>query len=148
MKEITRGASTKVRVQVRYGETDKMGVVYHGNYLRFFEVARVEILRGVGYPHKKLEESGLLFVVSETGAKYLATAGYDDVIEIHGWISDLGKASVRFEYEGRLAPEGRVLVTGYTVLACVDRDGKVCRLPDDIASKLRQPVEIPPSSHL
>lgn len=143
-----KGASTRVRVQVRYGETDKMGVVYHGNYLRFFEVARVEILRGVGYPHRKLEESGLFFVVSEIGAKYVSSAGYDDTIEIHGWIADLGKASVRFEYEGKLAPEGKLLVTGHTVLACVDRNGKLCRLPPDIARKLSQAGEVPGSGHL
>lgn len=143
-----KGASTRVRVQVRYGETDKMGVVYHGNYLRFFEVARVEILRGVGFPHRKLEEDGVLFVVSETGAKYLSNARYDDVIEIHGWISDVGKASVRFDYEGLLIPEARRLVTGYTVLACVDGQGRIKRLPAEISRKLAQPVEIPPTRHL
>jgi acyl-CoA thioester hydrolase len=143
-----KGASTRVHVQVRYGETDKMGVVYHGNYFRFFEVARVEILRGVGFPHRKLEEDGILFVVSETGAKYVGTAGYDDVIEIYGWIADLGKASVRFEYEARHRPEGRLLATGYTVLACVDRKGKVQRLPEEISRKLAQPIEVRPTRHL
>ncbi len=143
-----RGASTRVRVQVRYGETDRQGVVYHGNYFRFFEVARVEILRGVGTPHRKMEEDGVIFVVSETGAKYVAGARYDDVIEILGWIADLGKASVRFEYEARLVPDGKLLATGFTVLACVDGQNRIQKLPDDIVQKLSQPVEIPLTRHL
>jgi acyl-CoA thioester hydrolase len=119
-----------------------MGVVYHANYLRYFEIARVELLRGAGFPHRDLEERGVLFVVSETGIKYVGSARYDDVIEIRAWIADVGKASVRFEYEARLLPD-RVLAAGFTVLACVGPSGKVMRLPAEMAEKLSEPVDLP-----
>jgi acyl-CoA thioester hydrolase len=135
-----RGASARVRIRVRYGETDKMGVVYHGAYLPYFEVARVELLRAAGLPHRRLEEQGTIFVVAETGVKYLGRARYDDEIEILAWVAGLGQASVRFEYEARLAGQPPLLATGFTVLACVDGRGAIRKLPREVAAELGRPA--------
>ena len=69
-------------IRVRYVDTDKMGVVYHGVYLSYFEVARTEMLRAAGIPYSRLEETGILMPVLEASARYLQPARYDDVLDL------------------------------------------------------------------
>ena len=120
------------RVRVRYGETDQMGVVYHANYLRYFECARVEWLRARSLPYAELEARGYLLPVIEAHARYRASARYDDLLEISAWPSLVRAASARFEYVVRRREpslEYTHLVDGHTVHACVGRDGRPVRLP-------------------
>ncbi|MEQ8766753.1 MAG: thioesterase family protein [Planctomycetota bacterium] len=121
----------ETQVRVRYEETDQMGVVYHAKYLHYFEMGRTEALRDAGLRYRDLEDAGLMLTVTEVGVRYHASARYDDLLTIRSRVTGLGKARIRFDYE--IFDEGRLLVTGHTVLASIDRDGRPKRLPVDVA---------------
>jgi acyl-CoA thioester hydrolase len=74
--------SVKNQIRVRYAETDRMGYVYYGNYAQYFEVARVEMLRGLGISYKTLEDSGIMLPVLDFTIKYIKPAFYDDLLTI------------------------------------------------------------------
>jgi acyl-CoA thioester hydrolase len=116
-------------LRVRYEETDRMGVVYHGKYFEYFEVGRTEWLRARGLTYRKIEESGVGLVVVEVGARYKAPAHYDDMLTVRTTLTEIGRASVSFSYE--VVREGEVLVEGETKLVSV-RGGKVARLPPEL----------------
>jgi acyl-CoA thioester hydrolase len=125
------------RVRVIYGDTDQMGMVYYGNYLRYFEIARNEFLRRIGAPYRAFEEAhGLRLPVVEATVSYRRPARYDDELGIHAAVPEVGGASARFEYEIRRLPDGEVLVSGHTVHACIDARGKVARLPQGLRDRL------------
>ena len=123
-------------VRVRYGETDQMGVVYHANYLLYFEEGRTELLRRTGLPYGELEARGILLVVTEAACRYRAPARYDETLEIRTRVDRLGRASVRFVYEVRGA-DGRLCAEGHTELASVDAGKRLVRLPEDVVERLR-----------
>jgi len=114
--------------RVRYNEVDRQGVIYHPIFLRYFENARIELLREIGFPHRELEESGTWFVVTEAEAKYVSNVGYDAEITVETQVSRLGRATVDFSFAVR--GEGRVLTTGRVGLACTDGKGRVTRMPE------------------
>jgi acyl-CoA thioester hydrolase len=116
-----------VAVTVRYAETDMMGIVYHANYLPWFEVGRTTLLKEIGVPYKKLEEDGFRLPVLEVEAKYLRPALYDDTLEIVTTLRERPLLRIYLEYEVRRGNE--VLATGKTVHAFVDREGKPVRPP-------------------
>lgn len=91
--------STEVQIRVRYAETDQMGFVYYGNYATYFEVARVEALRALGFSYKKLETDGILLPVMNYSIDYLKPAYYDDLLTIKTTIPVLPTARIKFEYE-------------------------------------------------
>jgi len=122
-------------IRVRYGETDQMGVVYHANYLLYFETARTELLRASGVAYSELEKQGVFLVVTEAACRYRSPALYDEVLRITARVGSLGKARVRFDYVVRGA-DGRLLTEGHTELASVDRDKRPVRLPDDVVRRL------------
>ena len=127
-----------VTARVRYGETDQMGVVYHANYLSFFEVARTELIRLRGVAYSALEEGGLRLMVTEVGMQYHSSGRYDDVLAITARLAESGPARVRFDYEVRREGEEEVLVTGHTVLASIAEDGRPCRLPPELREIFEQ----------
>lgn len=119
-------------VRVRYGEVDRMGIAYHGHYLAWFELGRTEFLRAQGHTYRDLEDGGALLMVVETGVRHLAPAHYDDDLSILARLVGARGATLRFEYEVRHG--SRLLATGFTVLALVDRTGRPRRLgPDFLA---------------
>ena len=138
------------KTRVIYGDTDMMGVAYYGNYLRWFEMGRNELIREKGMTYRKFEERGLILPVAEANVKYLKSARYDDPIEVHTRVAELGRVRVSFEYEIWRAQEEatetepergerELLATGVTVHACLGRaDGKPARIPDDVAELLRR----------
>jgi acyl-CoA thioester hydrolase len=132
-----RNGTHETRIRVRYKDTDCMGVVYYGNYLTYFEAARTEFMRGLGMPYSELEARGFYLMVAEAQARYRANVGYDSLVTVHTRIAEARGARVRFEYEVT-GEDGRVLVTGYTVHACVDGDGKVVRLPAELIKILEE----------
>ena len=75
----------KTQIRVRYAETDQMGFVYYGNYAMYFEVARVEALRAVGFSYREMEDSGILMPVLESHITYLKPGKYDDLLTVHGF---------------------------------------------------------------
>jgi len=125
------------RYRVIYGDTDKMGFVYYGNYLRYFEIARNEFLRQAGARYHAFEEQhGLMLPVVEAQIRYRRPARYDDELAIFAAIPEVRGASARFAYEIRRLPEGEVLVDGTTVHACIDGEGRVARIPSELRAAL------------
>jgi acyl-CoA thioester hydrolase len=121
----------EIKIRVRYKDTDRMGVVYYGNYLTFFEIGRTEFMRELDFPYSKLESDGYTLVVTEVFAKYHSNAGYDALLTVRTRIADQRGARVRFEYEV-VGEERKVLVTGHTVHACVNASMKATRLPEHL----------------
>jgi len=116
-------------VRVIYGDTDAAGIVYYGNYLRWFEIGRAELMRQKGFSYRDvMERDGVLLPVIEAGATYHASARYDDVLRIHAEIREVKGVRLTFGY--RIEREdGAVLVTGHTVHAFTGRDGRPVRPP-------------------
>ena len=123
---------SETSLRVRYAETDRMGVVYYANYLVWFEVARADLLRSLGWTYREMEESGISLPVIEARCEYKAPARYDDeiVIRTEGWM----RSPVRMEFAYRVSrrADGIVSATGMTMHAAVGREGRPCRLPDRI----------------
>jgi acyl-CoA thioester hydrolase len=133
------------RVRVIYGDTDQMGMVYYGNYLRYFEIARNELLRGARVPYRAFEEThGLRLPVVEATVQYRRPARYDDQLAIFAAVPEIGGASARFVYEIRRLPDGETLAAGHTVHACIDVTGKVKRIPPELRAALSVGAPPPP----
>ena len=132
----------EAKIRVRYKDTDRMGVVYYGNYLTFFEIGRAEMMRELGFPYSKLEAEGYTLVVTEASAKYHSNVGYDALVTVRTRIGDQRGARVRFDYQV-MSEEKKLLVTGHTVHGCINSAMKPKRLPEDlkklIQEKLRKP---------
>ena len=89
----------EITIRVRYAETDQMGYVYYGHYAVYFEVARVEMLRSLGFSYKILEEEGIILPVLKYSIKYIRPAFYDDLLRIKTTIKQLPVARIQFDYE-------------------------------------------------
>ena len=118
---------SRAQVTVRYAETDMMGVVYHGNYLPWFEIGRTTLLKELGLPYRELEDSGFRLPVLEVGAKYFRPAVYDDTLTIVTRMKEKPVLRIHLEYEVRRGDE--LLATGHTVHAFIDITGKPVRPP-------------------
>jgi acyl-CoA thioester hydrolase len=115
--------------RVIYGDTDKMGIAYYGNYLRWFEIGRTEMIRSWGLPYKSLEDKGIFLPVSEAFCKFLAPAQYDDILVIRTTLDTELKAGMKFDYEVYNQNDEKLLTTGYTKHAFMDPQGRVVRPP-------------------
>ena len=122
--------------RVIYADTDAMGVVYHSNYFKWFEMGRVEYLRSLGIPYKEIEEKGFSLPVVTAYCKYVKPAKYDDLLRIETSFVEIKRASIKIYYEIFLENNGVELVNGYTMHALTDRDGKIKRIPDFIIDKI------------
>ncbi|MFY7733125.1 MAG: acyl-CoA thioesterase [Bacteroidia bacterium] len=91
--------TSKTTVRVRYSETDKMGVVYHGNYAQYLEIGRTDALRQFGLSYKSFEDSGIMMPVLSLNCKYLKSAYYDDELTIITTIKEMPKVRIHFHYE-------------------------------------------------
>ena len=116
-------------LRVRYAETDAMGVVYHTNYIVWFEVGRGEYSRQMGADYRHWEEAGLLLPVTEVNCRYLSPARYGDLVVVTTWVEEVRSRMIIFGYESRMQETGRVLATGKTVHVCVSRDGRPMQIP-------------------
>jgi len=119
-------------LRVRYEETDQMGVVYHGNYLKYFEVGRTELMRRLGFPYSEQEKKGVLLTVVEARCRYLAGARYDDLLRIETRGEIRSPLRLRFGYRVVREEDGVVVCEGWTDLACLDQNRKLRRLPEEI----------------
>jgi len=116
------------RLRVRFAETAAGGSVYHGEYLTYFEVARVEALRALGVPVGEFEERGVLMPVVEARITYLRAAYLDDPLDVAVLLDTVGPASFSFDYE--VTRDGLLLATGWTRMAVVERaTGRAIQLP-------------------
>ena len=115
------------QLRVRYRETDAQGRVHHSNYLNYFEIARIEMLRASGRDYKDLETAGIFLVVTKATCNYLRGANFDDLLTINAKVAWAKKVRITHEYEIRLGDE--LIATGSTVVAAMTADGKATRLP-------------------
>ena len=127
----------EIKVRVRYAETDKMGYVYYGNYATYYEVARVETLRNLGFSYKLLEEDGIIMPVTENKSKFIRPAKYDDLLTIKVTVDELPRKRITFKYEIYNEKE-KLINLGETMLAFVNmKNGRACDAPDRIVNLLR-----------
>lgn len=117
----------QIDVRVRYQETDGQGRVHHANYLTYFELARVEMLRAAGFSYKALEADGLMLVVAEAKVEYLLAAEYDDVLTIH--VETVKARGARIVHHYRVTRGNDLIVKAETTIACIRADGRITRLP-------------------
>jgi acyl-CoA thioester hydrolase len=118
---------SRVNVTVRYAETDMMGIVYHANYLPWFEVGRTTLLKEIGVPYRRLEEEGFRLPVLEVSAKFLRPALYDDTLEVLTTLREAPAIRIKLDYEVRRGDE--LLAIGSSLHAFVDRQGRPVRPP-------------------
>ncbi len=120
-----------------YGDTDMMGIIYYGNYLRFFEAGRTEFMRAAGLPYAEVEAKGFTLPVVEAKVRYRAPAHYDELLTLDVTIDKMRLGTVHFTYRLVRESDGTLICTGSTRHACLGKDGKVCRIPEDVADRLQ-----------
>jgi acyl-CoA thioester hydrolase len=119
--------SCDISIRVRYAETDRMGLLHHAQYLVYFEQGRTELLRLQGISYRDLEDAGYYLVVVEARVKYRRPAYYDDLLLLRTTLRRV--TAVRIEHGYEVYRDGQLLAEGETVLACVNREGKLQALP-------------------
>lgn len=127
---------SRTQITVRYAETDMMGIVYHGNYLPWFEVGRTTLLKECGLPYKNLEAQGYLLPVTELGMKFSKPALYDDTVTIITRLKEKPLLRIRLDYEVRRGEE--LLVTGFTVHGFINKAGEPVRPPAIFSDRMRE----------
>lgn len=126
----------ETRLRVRYGETDRMGFVYYGDYAEYYEVGRVEALRALGHPYGELEEQGVQLPVRDLHVTYHRPARYDDLLTVRTTITELPAVRIHFRYEV-LGPDGTLLNEASTTLVFVDAaTGRPKRAPEELVKAL------------
>ncbi len=119
-------------IRVRYYDTDQMGIVYYGNYARFYEIGRVEAMRQLGLNYKDIEERGIQMPVYDLNSRFIRPAKYDDLLTIRVRIPQLPKTRFMFDYE-IFNQHGHLLNTGQTTLVFVRADtGRPCSAPAEL----------------
>jgi acyl-CoA thioester hydrolase len=130
--------AVETTLRVRYAETDAMGVVYHANYLVWFEAGRSDLFRIRGQDYAEWSQRGCLLPVSEAYARYQAPAHYGDLITVHTWVEEVRSRSATLGYQVSHATTQQCLATGWTKHICVDEQGNVRRLPEEMLQALRE----------
>jgi acyl-CoA thioester hydrolase len=126
----------EARVRVRYAETDQMGVVYHSNYLVWFEIGRVELIRSMGLDYKRMEaEEGCGIAVVDVHVRYRAPARYDDELVVRTRLLAARGAVIRFGYKVLRVEDDVLLCEGETVHVVVDKEMKKRSLPPKYAER-------------
>ena len=129
-------------IRVRYAEVDSMGYLHHAQYLVYFEMGRMELLRQNGVRYRDLEEMGLYYVVARLACRFKAPARYDDALTLTTTTERL--SPVRMDHSYRLRRGEQLLTEATSTLACVGRDGRPTRLPEDVYKILAQGSAGPP----
>ena len=136
---------SSITLRVNYSETDQMGVVYHANYLIWFDRARTELMRETGLSYKELEQQGVYLAVSEVSVRYRAAARYDDVVQVRCWVRELVSRRVTFGYAVERAATGELLATGETALVSLTHHHTLTRIPAhvlDLLKPIADPVRL------
>jgi acyl-CoA thioester hydrolase len=132
---VTGAASHEFPLRVYYEDTDAAGMVYHANYLKFAERGRSEMLRSLGFPHRKLGgEDGVGFAVRRCTIDYLAPARLEDALTVVTTLTDIGAATLKARQEIRR--DGELLADLDILVACIGRDGRPRRLPSALRAAL------------
>jgi acyl-CoA thioester hydrolase len=140
MTEVFTEEWHEVPVRVRYAETDKMGVVYHANYLIWFEIGRTEYCRAKGITYRDMEETdGAFLVVAESYVRYKSPAFYDDNLTVRTRVNEMKKRTLVFEYEIFRASDNTVIALGETTHVVTDSNSKVISFPDSYHEIMLKP---------
>ena len=115
--------------RVIYGDTDGMGVAYHANYLRWFEMGRSELFRFLGMTYKDIESRGFYLPVSEAHCKFISPVIYDDILIIEASLDTKIKGGMKFDYRIFVEGDEKHHAEGYTRHACVNHEKKIVRRP-------------------
>jgi acyl-CoA thioester hydrolase len=129
--------SSRTTVQVRFAETDLMGIVHHANYLVYFEAARVDFIHKRGVSYEEWLKAGVHLPVVEVALRYKKAARFDELLVVEATCVELTRVTVKFDY--RILRADDLLVTGSTLLACVGDNLAPRRIPDAIASVFKSP---------
>jgi acyl-CoA thioester hydrolase len=142
---MTEPVRTATEIEVRYAETDQMGVVHHANYVIWFELARTRLCAESGYHYADIEKMGYLLMVTSVQASYRKPARYGDTVQVVCWNDRLGSRGLHFAYEVRKGDE--VLVTGATEHIWVETaTGRPCRMPEPLREPFRKLAGLPAGS--
>lgn len=131
-----------VKHRVNFYDTDTMAVVHHSNYIRWFEIGRVEFLRKAGITLNEMMDDGFVFPITEVSCKYLSPGKFDDVLMIEVTPEALTKVKMDFSYRILRESDGTVLVTGRTQNVFTSKEtGKIVRLTDKYSEKLKKMLD-------
>ncbi len=126
----------KITTRVRYGETDQMGYVYHGNYAQYLEMGRLEWLRELGISYKEMEENGIMLPVYSLNLRFIKPAFYDDILTITTTIKKTPSVRIEFEYQIH-NQNGELINNAETTLVFIDmKSGRPVKCPNYILNKL------------
>jgi len=125
----------ETQLRVRYSETDRMGIVYHGAYVSWFEVARTEYCRAAGFPYRRMEDEGLLILVTRVECVYRRPARYDDRVFVRARVTGLASRGLAFAYEV-VDQNGERLADGTTRHVFADATGRPARAPMKVVEAL------------
>jgi len=108
-----------------YADTDRSSVVYHANYLRYFELGRATLMRDIGYPYREVEDSGYVYPIVDLGIRFNHPLHYDDPMWVYTRPSELERVRVRFDYIITHAETGQLVCQGFTLHCALNATGKV-----------------------
>jgi len=128
-----------LKIRVRYQEVDRMGVVHHSRFFSYFELARIEGLRSLGLPYKKLEEKGIYMVVAKASCQYKDAAHYDDLLDIDIRVTKFNRVRIDHSYQVWKNNRKILVAEAETTLACVDKEGKLIEVPEEVLNLHRNP---------
>jgi acyl-CoA thioester hydrolase len=126
----------ETRIKVRYAETDAQRVVYHGEYVVWFEVGRTEYCEKAGYPYPRMEAEGVFITVTEVRVRYRRSARYGDVVTVRARCGEIRSRGCVFHYEIRL-PDGSVAAEGETHHLFLDANGRPRTVPPAVSDSFR-----------
>lgn len=124
---------------MRYAETDQMNVVYHANYATYFEVARTESIRQLGFTYREMEDMGIEMPVVEINMKYLRSARYDDLITVRTQLRELPQQHVITFHQDIFNEAGKLITSGFVTLFFLNRSTKKRSSMPDVLRKKLQP---------
>ena len=128
-------------IKVYYKDIDQMGIVYYSRYFEYFEEARTEMLSSIGLDYSNVEENGVMLPVIEAHCEYKKGATFSQDLIVKTYIRELPKVKIKFEYKICPAGSDEILLTGYTVHACTNLEGKPVKMPKYIRKILKDKLD-------
>lgn len=129
---MTAPTVSSLTLRVNYSETDQMGIVYHGRYVVWLDMARTEHLRATGTSYREMEVAGFRLAVGELAIRYARPARYDDLVRVRCWVRECLSRRVTFGYVVELEADGTILATARTAMMVLNEGMEPARLPDEI----------------
>ncbi|MCK5536462.1 MAG: acyl-CoA thioesterase [Bacteroidales bacterium] len=129
--------SGEIKTRIRYSETDQMGYVYHGNYAQFYEIARTELIRRLGFPYKVMEKQGFFMPVLELHSRFIKPAHYDELITIKTTVREMPTVRMTFNYN-LFNETGELINQGHATLVFLDgKTNRPCRPPAALVEAMK-----------